>query len=60
MTTAERLAERALDASDQATNPEVVRICNYIAEQALYGNRTDSDLAALDTTLNIRTRHAAR
>lgn len=53
---AERLAERALDASDQATNPEVVRICNYVAEQALYGNRSDADLAALSTTLSIHTR----
>jgi hypothetical protein len=53
---AERLAERALDAADLTTNPEVERICNYIAEQALYGNRSDDDLRFLGGTLTIHTR----
>lgn len=53
---ADTLAERALDAAERATDPEVVRVCDYIAAQALYGNRTDNDIAALATTLNIHTR----
>ena len=53
---ADTLAERALDAAERATDPEVVRICDYIASQALYGKRSEADIAYLGQTLNIHTR----
>lgn len=59
MTPAERLAERAMDAADKAVNPETKRICNYVAEQALYGGRDEADITYLGNTLNIHIRGIA-
>lgn len=59
MSPAERLADRAMTLADKAVNSETVRVCNYIAEQALYGNRDEADIAYLGHTLTIHTRSIA-